>query len=378
MNALFSPSQIADLKRRRLPPKPCVVEVTDFQGAVLYGAGRFTSVMLPWLLYRGIRPAWIIDNNLSLKGRELLGLEIKSRDSLADVGDRMVVIMTMHLGQMVRDCELAGIRRWGLFSDVAELFGNQSLIADLDELSNNKEIERLIPCLKHSRESLEVFRDAISTRITWDSSDYPPCVPDQYFQADWVPETAYSHFVDCGAFNGDTYLEWMRRVGDWFDPDNAHYYGFEPDAKNFSALKSEVESIEDRQNRRISSLYNCAVGKEYDRLVIASADAGSAIYSIDCDGQMVDVAPLDDVLSGHKVTAIKMDLEGFEMNALEGAKSIIREQRPVLLLAIYHRVEDLWQIPLWVKDLDLGYKLFIRHHDVTPSETVLYAVPSPG
>ncbi len=376
MYTLFNETELADLRARRLPNKPCVVTVEGFEGAVLYGAGRFSRAIIPWLLHKGIRPAWIVDNNPALYGQDLYGLEIKSRASLAEVGDRMVVIMTMHLGQMVRDCDRLGVKRWALFTDIAELFGNQSLIADPDELSDNDEIERVVSCLVHSPESLTVFRRALATRVTWDPSDYPACTPNQYFQDDWVPPHAYSHFVDCGAFNGDTYRQWLARLGSWFKTEQARYYGFEPDSKNFNDLQAEVEVTESKMGTRVASLYRCAVGNSHERLSLVPAAAGSAVYPGDCDGELVDVIPLDDVLSGQKVTAIKMDLEGFEMNALEGAKSILRQQRPVLLLAIYHRVQDLWRIPLWVDDLNLGYRLFMRHHDVTPSETVCYAVPA--
>jgi FkbM family methyltransferase len=76
-----------------------------------------------------------------------------------------------------------------------------------------------------------------------------------------------------------------------------------------------------------------------------------------------------------KVDFIKMDIEGAERYALEGALKTIRTFRPVLAIAIYHSVEDLINIPRWVLDLQLGYEIFIDHYTIHEEETILFAQP---
>jgi hypothetical protein len=70
-----------------------------------------------------------------------------------------------------------------------------------------------------------------------------------------------------------------------------------------------------------------------------------------------------------------MDIEGAEPNALRGAAGIIRAQRPKLAICVYHDFRHLWEIPLYVKSLNPGYKLYLRHHTPLEYETVCYAVP---
>jgi hypothetical protein len=89
------------------------------------------------------------------------------------------------------------------------------------------------------------------------------------------------------------------------------------------------------------------------------------------------IARLDEVLAGDEVGVIKMDVEGFEPFALEGARGLLERQRPALLISVYHRPEHLWKIPLWIHDLGLGYRVHLRHHSTTSSETVCYGVPPP-
>ena len=67
-------------------------------------------------------------------------------------------------------------------------------------------------------------------------------------------------------------------------------------------------------------------------------------------------------------------IEGAELEALKGAKETIQRDKPKLAVCIYHRPEDMVEIPLYIKQLVPDYKLYIRHHSNTAGETVLYAV----
>ena len=81
-----------------------------------------------------------------------------------------------------------------------------------------------------------------------------------------------------------------------------------------------------------------------------------------------------DLLGGRKVTFLKMDIEGSELAALRGAERIIREQRPKLAICVYHKPEDMWEIPSFILSCHPDYKLYLRHHSMLADETVLYAV----
>jgi len=85
---------------------------------------------------------------------------------------------------------------------------------------------------------------------------------------------------------------------------------------------------------------------------------------------------LDDYAFGRldRVDFIKMDIEGAEMAALEGAKNIIREFRPRLAISGYHKPEDLWDIPQKLTTLNSGYQLVFGHHSPVQWESVFYAV----
>ena len=107
---------------------------------------------------------------------------------------------------------------------------------------------------------------------------------------------------------------------------------------------------------------------------VAIAVAGSTIGS---GTDVVEVAPLDELLADHPPTYIKMDVEGAERDALLGGAKTISKNAPVLAICLYHRPEDVWDLPLLIRSLRPDYRLYVRRHSDERWETVCYAVP-PG
>ena len=90
-------------------------------------------------------------------------------------------------------------------------------------------------------------------------------------------------------------------------------------------------------------------------------------------GTLIKAVALDDCISD-LVTFIKMDIEGAELEALKGSREILKRYRPRLAISLYHKKEDLEEIPVYIKELVSEYKLYIRHYSNAGVETVLYAV----
>ncbi len=73
-----------------------------------------------------------------------------------------------------------------------------------------------------------------------------------------------------------------------------------------------------------------------------------------------------------KITFVKMDIEGAELQALEGMENMIKQDIPKLAICLYHRPQDMWEIPLYLYQIMPNYQFLIRHHDFEDNETVLY------
>ncbi|KKX99798.1 hypothetical protein VN21_17730 [Paraclostridium benzoelyticum] len=104
-----------------------------------------------------------------------------------------------------------------------------------------------------------------------------------------------------------------------------------------------------------------------------STQNGSS-YVSDNGNTEISIETLDQTLGLKEITFIKMDIEGMELEALKGSKEIIKKHRPKLAISIYHKNDDLINIPIFIKNLVSEYKFYIRHYSIYPAETILYAV----
>ena len=74
-------------------------------------------------------------------------------------------------------------------------------------------------------------------------------------------------------------------------------------------------------------------------------------------------------------TFIKLDIEGFEIDALRGGRETIRRHGPVIAVCVYHFQDHLWKIPLLLREWRNDYALFLRPHNEEGWDLVCYAVP---
>ena len=173
-------------------------------------------------------------------------------------------------------------------------------------------------------------------------------------------------YVDGGSYDGDTIRSFIERVHGRFDA----VYAFEPDPVTFAKLKANF-SDEPRIHPIHAGLYSHG-----GTLRFRDDASRGAIFAADGDIEM-PVTTIDDVLGDRRLTYVKMNIEGAEINALQGGQNAIRKWRPRLALSVYHRASDLWRIPQLVLELNPDYRLYLRQHDGGIIETVLYALPTP-
>jgi FkbM family methyltransferase len=214
--------------------------------------------------------------------------------------------------------------------------------------------------------------DAILDRFL--DADSPPgvmarvCEGDQYFPRDLIRLKPDESFVDAGAYTGDSVCDFLKRTGGKF----ASIHCFELDAANFKALQSSVSSLPGAD--RIV-LHPAGLWSEPLEVSYSMEQPQSTIGAGSARGHVVR---LDDVIGNAPVTFLKMDIEGAELKALEGARKTILANKPTLAICVYHHFKDLWEIPLYIRSLDPEYRIFLRHHTNFEYETVCYAVPNAG
>lgn len=76
------------------------------------------------------------------------------------------------------------------------------------------------------------------------------------------------------------------------------------------------------------------------------------------------------------VDFVKVDVEGADLGVLEGAADTIRNHRPRLAIACYHKPDDLVTIPDFVASLGVRYKWYLQCSTMTDVDTVAFGVPA--
>lgn len=176
------------------------------------------------------------------------------------------------------------------------------------------------------------------------------------------------NYVDCGAYNGDTYLDLLSQKS----IKCGQSFLMEPDPVNFKSLVTNIEKVK-AQNKALC--LPLAAAEKYSMLNFSSGFGESGNLSI--NGNMnVAAVSLDELLHNIKVDFIKLDVEGAELQALKGAKEIINNSRPVLAISIYHNPQDIWLLPEYIFSITEDYKYFIRQHHYNSFDSVFYAVPN--
>lgn len=194
---------------------------------------------------------------------------------------------------------------------------------------------------------------------------------EQYFGPSFLQFSDEEVFIDAGCYDFRSSLALARHC-----KHVKKVYAFEPDPKNYEKCLKVAGA---RSRKRIKNVQILPYGAWSEKTTLAFSAQGEG-YSSFCDQEaaesvLLPVTSIDSVVDPNdRVTTIKMDIEGSELEALKGAKETILRDKPKLAICIYHKPEDLWEIPLYIKELVPEYHLYIRHYSVGPAETVLYAV----
>ncbi len=214
--------------------------------------------------------------------------------------------------------------------------------------------------------SRESFAAYLKSRSFSSWTYIQPHVCEKMYFPSFIELSAHESFIDCGAFDGDTLKLFSNKTSTW---DN--YVAIEPSIKPYEALNTYIA---DNKLENVLTLKIGVWNKKTTLSFIEGNDVSRVVEGDDDGDIMIEVDALDNICGDMPVTYIKMDLEGSELDALEGAKNTILKNVPKLAISLYHKRSHLVDVYKFVSGLNLGYKFYFRIHTKVGSDAVLYAV----
>ena len=222
--------------------------------------------------------------------------------------------------------------------------------------------------------SKEVFRSVVNYKLSGDIGYLKDSHTDFSEVYRLLGAENFEGIADLGAYNGDT----LREITP-FSPKLKSAIAFEPDRRNHKKLSEYAESVE---KFKITPLKLAAWS---DRATLYFDGSGNRNSSLISGAQMLvtkqpkivetEADSLDNILDGEGVDYIKYDVEGSEKEAILGSLKTIGAHRPALMISLYHRSEDLFELPLMIHERFPEYKFYIRRRQYIPAwDTVLIAV----
>jgi len=346
---------------------------------VVYGAGEsfhyFKEVVIRQY---GIIPSVILDIKFSA-GDSYEGIFASHPDLFEPTDNEKqhaIVVICLgnqsYFGDVVAMMKKKGFRNIISLLDIYEIHNPFNLPKELElegfgyYLNRRELIESCIDLLAddHSR---EVYICCLQTHMNRKPVPIPISPRNEQYTPSGIHQgRGASRIIYCGVSVGE--LE--RFLGALDDADDV--VCFEPDPNQF-ALTAAYLAEHDEIAARVSVI-PCAVYSHEKIAPFIYSDTSFGTRILESGNSWIQSVSIDHVLPHFRPTYIVMDIEGAELDALKGAEKTIQSNRPDLAICVYHSPSHLWEIPLYIDSLGLGYRFYLRNYTSLTGETVLYAV----
>lgn len=326
-------------------------------GLVVFGTGERGRRCRRRLAGMGIQVPCFADNDPRRQGTVVDGLPVKAPAQI----ERGVAILICSFAHQAIFEQLSSMGFTDLYRDGLAERPPLRLLRE-----NASSIEQVLAMLA-DQDSRGMYTDVL--RLRFFGTPLPRLSPYPMYSHPQVSARSGHSIVDGGAASGDSLTLFLGQAGG-----DARIYAFEPTPASFGEM---VQAVGEAGLDNVTPV-NMALWNRDEPVRFFEAFAMSHGNRIGGEGgTTVQATTLDGFVerSGiERVDLIKLDIEGAELAALQGARRTIRRFRPRLQICLYHKPCDLWELPLFVRGLVPEYRCFVGHHSHEHLDTVLYCL----
>lgn len=327
---------------------------------LVYGMGDGCVKLLRQFEAFGIKESGIFASDEFVRGHSFMGHKVLTLSQAEEQFGEFAIAVAFGAGYKSLMDKLDDIskRHKLLLPDTAVVGGEPFTKEYLKE--NAADAAKVWELLADEQSRL-VFENVLAYKITGELHYLRDCEssPEEAYRTIVKPENCRT-YVDLGAYNGDTVREYIQNGGR-----DSGIIAVEPDTGNFRKLTAYASELSGCECVNAAA-WNCC-GE------VSFTSGGGRMGRVVKSGKPVRCVTVDGLLSGKPADHIKYDVEGAESKALEGTSETIRKYFPTLCVAVYHRLEDMFALPLQIYELQPEYKFYLRHYPYYPAwETNLF------
>lgn len=331
----------------------------------IYGMGDGAVKIMSVMEKCGIRIKGIFASDEFVRGHSFMGFKVMTLSQVEEAEDDFVVVLAFAAGYRELYDKIFSIsKRHIVLAPDVPVIDFDGEVFDFEYIEKNEDKLAEVYSMLYDEKSKQVFSDIINYKISGKIEYLDNCTTEKSeVYEEIIKPSSDEIYIDLGAYRGDTVEEFLSFTGGKYQK----IIALEPDGRNYKKL---LLSVEGKEN---IICFNSAVWNG-DTTLFFSAKAGRQ-SAVSKSGKETDARCVDSILSGEECTIIKMDVEGAEKEAIEGAEETIIKYKPKLMISLYHRNEDIFSLPLQIKSINPDYKFILRHQLYIPAwETNLYCI----
>ncbi len=338
--------------------------ITNGKKLIIFGTGNTSLLYINSFVRENLNIYAFCDNNINKIGKEFFNKKIISFDELKNIKNAYVLICSQNVENSLA---------------IKKHLDDNNIINDYMDyyifLKHKKEVLKVVDLLSDN-ESKETYLDIVYSRMTNTIIEDKLFSKNQYFayREFYVPNEKQV-FLDLGAYVGDTLEEYINTHYGIFD----RIYAFEPGEKCYKALENRVERLEKEWviGKSQIKLINNPIGKEQKNVKQINSSTNHLVGTImiDSDENSENCSltiNLCEYFKNQHVSFIKADIESYEYDMILGAEGLIKKDKPIMAISIYHNSCDMFEIPLLIYKYNNKYTFRLKHHSYNYDDTILY------
>ena len=338
-------------------PFPCAgnVDVWDTLAAEkrdiwLYGMGNGADKLLAVLSARGIRARGVFASDGFVRGQTFHGERVRAYreiEAAYPAGGCVILLAFGTSRPEVMALIDRAAARYPLFVPDLPVCGDT--VFDCAFYKAHEKELALARSLLTDEGSRALFDAVIACKLTGEHARFAAAVS-RKSALDLLAPLPVTRMVDLGAYDGDSARE---ALSVWSSL--RFILATEPDGRNYKKLTAWRDTV---RGVEIECHRAAAWDKRGEMPFAASGNRSAGLFGEKGDAT-VPTDTVDHLLYGRPADYIKYDVEGAEAAALRGSAETIKRFRPALRVALYHRGEDLFALPLLLRDLAPKHDFFL-------------------